>query len=192
MDLQTYRKCAAKTESLPSSISYSSLLASGVLVAIEDLTTILDSIKKNMFYNRPLMQDSNIKTVLNNTKDLLNILSTQESFEKDSTIEDTQVIRVVHSMIGAITEAAGELPSLVNATLEGRSLDHINLNEEYGDILWYVDRGLDSVGVTIEQSLDTNIDKLSLRYPEGHFDDERANVRNLDGEREILSLIEQK
>lgn len=189
MDLQTYRKCAAKTESLPESITCSHSLVSGILVSLEELTNILDSIKKNMFYKRSLMEEADIKCSLQNISSLLQDLSKGDITTQDVSVIDVQQIRVLHSMIGIITESAGELPSLVNSVIKEGNLDHVNLNEEYGDVMWYIDRGLDSIGTSIEQSLDININKLSARYPEGHFDNERAINRSLDVEREILDTL---
>lgn len=190
MDFQTYRLCAAKTESVPEKINVPHKLLTPLLVSLEQLTTIIDSIKKNMFYNRQLIADEDIKNILLNIGSLLLDLSKQENISSDlKTIDNQTNIRILHSMIGVITETAGELPPLIESSLNNQDLDTINLNEEYGDVFWYIDRGLDAINCTVGQSLDINIDKLSKRYPQGHFDNERANNRDLLSEREILNQL---
>jgi NTP pyrophosphatase (non-canonical NTP hydrolase) len=41
---------------------------------------------------------------------------------------------------------------------------------ELGDIMWYVAQATQALGISMEEVLDTNITKLSKRYPEGTFD----------------------
>jgi NTP pyrophosphatase (non-canonical NTP hydrolase) len=41
---------------------------------------------------------------------------------------------------------------------------------ELGDIMWYVAQATQSLGISMEEVLDTNIRKLSKRYPKGTFD----------------------
>ncbi|MCB1711444.1 MAG: hypothetical protein KDH96_02845 [Candidatus Riesia sp.] len=190
MDFESYRKCAAKTESVPDSISVPNNLLSPLLLSIAQLTDIVDSIKKNMFYKKQLMTSEEITNVLLNVSSLLSDLSKQTNIANgNKIINDTTSIKLLHSMVGVITETAGELPPLITSLLKKQDLDVINLNEEYGDVMWYIDRGLDAMNCTVGQSLDINIDKLSKRYPQGHFDSERANKRDLLSEREVLNQL---
>ena len=41
---------------------------------------------------------------------------------------------------------------------------------ELGDIMWYVAQATQALGISMEEVLDTNITKLSKRYPAGTFD----------------------
>ena len=45
-----------------------------------------------------------------------------------------------------------------------------HLQKELGDIMWYVAQATQSLGISMEEVLDTNIQKLSKRYPAGTFD----------------------
>ena len=41
---------------------------------------------------------------------------------------------------------------------------------ELGDIMWYVAQATQALDISMEDVLDTNIRKLSKRYPDGTFD----------------------
>jgi NTP pyrophosphatase (non-canonical NTP hydrolase) len=101
-----------------------------------------------------------------------------------SRINDS-MIRVLHASLGLTTET-GELVDQVKKHLfYGKELDVVNIKEELGDTLWYVNILLDVFGWTIEEIMQTNHEKLAKRYGNS-FSEERANVRDLDKEREIL------
>ena len=41
--------------------------------------------------------------------------------------------------------------------------------EELGDVMWYIALTATGLGVTLEEIATYNIEKLSRRYPTGHF-----------------------
>lgn len=57
-----------------------------------------------------------------------------------------------------------------------KDLDKEHLKKEIGDVMWYVAMICESVGFDIDGVLQTNVDKLKARYPEG-FDTYLANHR---------------
>lgn len=48
-----------------------------------------------------------------------------------------------------------------------------DLEDELGDVLWYVAESAKAIGVTLEEVAQRNIDKLRKRYPQG-FDADRS------------------
>ena len=48
--------------------------------------------------------------------------------------------------------------------------DYQKAGEEFWPKYWYVAQATQSLGISMEEVLDTNIRKLSKRYPEGTFD----------------------
>lgn len=182
MNLQQYRECASKTESIPSDISIDINNLTAILQIIEIASNMLDKYKKQMFYKREMSEN-----IINNGLNEINRIVWNHQADTESlTISDQKVIRMLHSMVGTITETGGEIAPLITQLIQTGDTDIVNLKEEYGDVVWYIDRGLDAVGQTIDQCLDVNIEKLSARYPNGFFENIRANVRDLEVERTIL------
>jgi NTP pyrophosphatase (non-canonical NTP hydrolase) len=63
---------------------------------------------------------------------------------------------------------AGELMEVLKKHLyQERPLDTDRLSNELGDILWYVARVADGLGLDLSLVAMANIEKLQLRYPDG-------------------------
>lgn len=78
-----------------------------------------------------------------------------------------------------LTGEAGEVADLVKKGIfheKGIDLEH--LQKELGDVMWYIAMICDSCGLDMECVMETNIEKLKARYPEG-FDTFRANHREV-------------
>ena len=92
---------------------------------------------------------------------------------------------LLHATMGISTEA-GELLDVVKKHIfYGKPLDIHNIHEEIGDILWYVSILLEWSGATYEEVMETNIDKLRVRYPE-KFSSDKALKRDLATEQAVL------
>jgi NTP pyrophosphatase (non-canonical NTP hydrolase) len=91
----------------------------------------------------------------------------------------------MHSAFGCATESGEILDAIKKAIFYGRNLDEINLREEYGDLLWYIQLGLNALGLTIDDVVQTNMSKLIARYGD-KFSSEKAVNRDLTTERKIL------
>jgi len=90
-----------------------------------------------------------------------------------------------HMLMGMATEI-GELIDVFKKNLAyNKPIDWVNVQEEIGDLMFYVGSFCRMHGFDLEKILDTNIQKLIARYPE-KFTKENAINRNLDKEREIL------
>lgn len=57
---------------------------------------------------------------------------------------------------------------------KGIDLEH--LKKECGDVMWYIAMICEACGFNLDDVMQTNIDKLIARYPNG-FDSYRANHR---------------
>jgi NTP pyrophosphatase (non-canonical NTP hydrolase) len=94
----------------------------------------------------------------------------------------------IHMSLGMVTET-GELSDCFKKNLAyNKPLDWIHIQEELGDLLWYISGFCNINGLNIENILDINIKKLTARYPD-RFTSENAINRNLDKEREILETL---
>jgi len=98
---------------------------------------------------------------------------------------ETKDLDNIHMVFGIVTEA-GELADVFKKYLAyKKEPDWINIEEEIGDLLWYV-AGLCTINnLDFEKILEKNVTKLRARYPE-KFTEENANNRDLEKERQIL------
>lgn len=93
--------------------------------------------------------------------------------------------RLIHYVLGVGTEA-GELQDAVKRCVAyNKPLDKINIKEEIGDVLWYLARLCSLTGLTLEECMERNIEKLRARYGE-KFTEFAALNRDLDKERKVL------
>lgn len=102
--------------------------------------------------------------------------------------KSTQIIRLDHAAKGLCTEA-GEFTDALKKHVEyGNKLDLINLEEELGDLLWYVALACNALNVSLGEVMALNIKKLhgkTGRYKD-QFTSEEASVRDLERERRVL------
>lgn len=75
----------------------------------------------------------------------------------------------LHGMVGEI----GELHSLYQKEYQGHKWDEEHAKKELGDLLWFIAEYCTANGWDLEDIMQTNIDKLKARYPEG-FEAERS------------------
>ena len=65
---------------------------------------------------------------------------------------------------------AGECAEIVKKALfQGHEVNKDKMIEELGDVMWYIALTATGLGVTLEEIATYNIEKLSRRYPTGHF-----------------------
>ena len=95
------------------------------------------------------------------------------------------VIRLLHGGMGISTEAGEFLDVLKKHIFYGKEIDYVNLSEELGDALFYIALCMDVLGISFEDVMEKNIEKLKARYPE-KFTEDKAINRDLDTERKIL------
>ena len=58
-----------------------------------------------------------------------------------------------------------------------KPLDSENVREEIGDILFYLHGIMTTLGVSLEEIIEENYNKLTQRYPKGSFSNEDAQNR---------------
>lgn len=92
---------------------------------------------------------------------------------------DIIIAQLLNGVLG-LTGEAGEVSDLVKKGIfheKGIDLEH--LKKELGDCAWYLAMICDACGFTLDDVMQTNIDKLRARYPKG-FDTYRANNKAED------------
>ncbi len=102
---------------------------------------------------------------------------------------DTQnlSVRLTHAIMGLISETGEFADQYKKWIFYGQTLDTLNLQEELGDILWYVALACNALDVEMSDIMEANIAKLRKRYSD-KFSPEDALEENRDrkAEREVL------
>jgi len=94
-------------------------------------------------------------------------------------------IRLLHASMGFATETGEFVDALKKHIFYGRPLDKTNLIEELGDMFWYLGVASDVLGISFDEIMQVNHNKLFARYSKG-FSSEEANNRDTDKERQIM------
>jgi NTP pyrophosphatase (non-canonical NTP hydrolase) len=81
--------------------------------------------------------------------------------------------RLLTAAVGMSAEA-GEFTEVVKKIIfQGKPVNEDNifhLKRELGDIMWYVAQACIGLGISLEEVIEMNVDKLKSRYPGGEFD----------------------
>lgn len=143
-----------------------------VLLA-EQIDNRLDDLKKALFYGDDLQPEPRVD---------------------EETFEDLDLTRgqkdLLHAVLGIATEA-GELMEAIEPLLyadnEHGKIDTTNLDEEMGDVYYYLMRMHDALQTDPDETMSRNLSKLLERYEHGEFNTEDALNRDTDQEREALT-----
>lgn len=72
---------------------------------------------------------------------------------------------MLHMAVGISGEAGELLDAIKKHAIYQKELDFANVKEEAGDILFYLTGLLNDVGITLNECIEANREKLSKRYP---------------------------
>lgn len=151
------------------------------------LTNLL---KKKMFYGTPITRDD-MKRALQGVKAHVEDVENELAID-ENTAEQTKVSkRVLHGIIGNITETGELAEAGVKALLANGISDSLRVNilEEIGDGNWYDSPIIAELGSSLDEVYTRNINKLAVRYPNQVFSNASANNRDLDAEwKELLTV----
>lgn len=143
------------------------------LASTQMSTSLADKVKKALFYGKEPLWDAAQIAFVEDQKGLA-----------DHVKKDAVPVDVVHSVLGIITEG-GELAEAVAKAFFTGDLDEVNLDEEMGDILWYIAMFCHHRDIDFDSLMERNINKLRTRFPD-KFTQEKAINRDLEAEREQL------
>lgn len=184
MNLDQFVTDAIQTESRIEKVTINPKVFTHVATAIVALGSILDQMKKHIFYKKPY-NVSQLNDHLNNADQAIHNLKHEFVHDWPRTPKEKPLEvnpRYFHAIVGTVTEAV-ELLEILN--LNTSEIDTVNLLEEFSDINWYQAIGIDEAGGTFDQVLNNVIAKLRARFP-NKFNNEDAINRNLEIERAIL------
>lgn len=169
--MSDFIKDAIRTEAPADGILYSRVTLVTMLKEVVRVGNVLDDMKEATFYRRPGALEAVAKYTDENPIALAGLAGWPNQ-------------RVLHAVLGCITEAAEMAEALIKQ-LETGEFDETNMLEESGDLLWYLAIMFDELGTSFDTEQNRVIAKLKQRFPE-KFTDEAANNRDLDAERKVL------
>ena len=184
MNHQQYQENCLKTASNPDqSAMYNGSLLWQTIRLASLVGALMDLVKKQIFYGSKKVKEEDIDAKVAEIAGSLRGLQ----LVRNSPVERRQIgadLQILHSIVGCVGEA-GEMAEAALKLLAGQDIK-TNLEEEFGDNMYYLAIGMKYLGVTQEQVFDSNMAKLSTRYPEGYFSLDRAENRDLDAEKAAL------
>ena len=83
---------------------------------------------------------------------------------------------LINSVMGLCGESGEAIDIVKKWMAQGHELDKEHLAKELGDIAWYLAEAATALEIPLEDILQSNIDKLKQRYPEG-FETKRSQMR---------------
>lgn len=84
---------------------------------------------------------------------------------------------LVHLALGISGEAGEVLDAIKKAAIYNKPLDRENIIEELGDLEFYMEGLRQAIGVTREEVIEANVQKLGKRYASGKYSDKQAQDR---------------
>jgi len=86
---------------------------------------------------------------------------------------------IIWNAIGLAGEAGEVVDHIKKAIFHRHGLDTAKVQEELGDLLWYVAGLCTQLGLSLDNVMDGNIKKLEQRYPGGFSVEDSKNRHNL-------------
>jgi NTP pyrophosphatase (non-canonical NTP hydrolase) len=106
-----------------------------------------------------------------------------------SRFDNIYILRILHGCMGLSTEVGELTDNLKKFLFYGKNFDVINMEEEMGDIFWYMAILTHAMGRdNFQRMMQVNIDKLEFRYG-NKFSEYDALNRDTDSERKILEQL---
>lgn len=83
---------------------------------------------------------------------------------------------MMRNAVYGLNGESGEVIDLLKKhEFQGHDLDRDKLIDEAGDVAWYLALLASALGVTLEEIMQKNVDKLKKRYPDGFDKDKSIN-----------------
>lgn len=177
LEEKKYAELAGKTESIPVDgiERLRSVLGNVEFLLMNDMHLAAlhaDALKRYIFYGNDFLVKKDA--------------GTKERFEEnEKNICNIQMLRLIHYLLGMISEIGEVCDSLHGVFNNGKELDKVNLLEELGDQKWYMAIVCNVLGTDLEQVGIANIRKLAARHGD-KFSNQDVSKRDLSTEREIL------
>lgn len=111
-----------------------------------------------------------IEALILNDGVIMNFNEYQELAGRTEKPLPTEIERLVHAALGLSTEVGEFTTPIKAAAIYGKPMDLTNIQEELGDILWYVALAANAIGWSLNSIARQNIEKLKVRFPDAYSD----------------------
>lgn len=188
-DINKLAKVAIRTESVVPDLNgqVENLKAALELVAIAG--GILDQVKRKIFYGaKGDYNHIKLNALVDRLVQIDTFAFTGDEMQHNNVEQRVDVnTRIVHGIVGSVTETAEMAEALVEYLNTG-AIDAVNLVEEIFDSRWYALILQDELNVSDKDGFELLIAKLSARYGD-RFSDVAAVIRDIGTEREVMERI---
>ena len=92
---------------------------------------------------------------------------------------DNKEERLHHAVFG-LTSESGEVAGILQKVYQGHEFDKEHIKKELGDCLWMIAEACEALDLDMDDVMQTNIDKLKARYPEGFSADRSLHRKEGD------------
>lgn len=96
----------------------------------------------------------------------------QEKAMRTAAASDSGAL-LLNGVMGLNGEAGECIDIMKKYLFQGHELDEEKLMDELSDVMWYAAITASGLGVTLDEVMEHNVEKLKKRYPDG-FDKERS------------------
>lgn len=93
------------------------------------------------------------------------------------------VERLLTAAVGLCAESGEFTEVIKKMVFQGKPFNDDNREHliiELGDLMWYVAQATQALGISMDEVLETNVNKLKKRYPGGEFDIHMSENRSAD------------
>lgn len=104
-------------------------------------------------------------------------------------VETASLSGIVHAALGIGGESGEILDHVKKVAYNHRELDVNHLVAEIGDVMWYINMMLVTLGVDWSTVLEKNIAKLETRYPDLRYDPNRSLNRDVIAEKAAMDAV---
>jgi hypothetical protein len=100
-------------------------------------------------------------------------------------------LELLHAILGLISEGGELLTMFMDRITANKPIDRVNAKEEAGDILWFAQLLIKSLGATPEELQAMNIKKLFKRFGD-KYSDLAGTVRDTEAEHALLHAVDKE
>ena len=96
--------------------------------------------------------------------------------------QNSEMHRLLTAAVGMSAEGGEFLEIVKKMIFQGKPYNDDNVRHlkiELGDVLWYVAQACMALDISLDEITDMNIDKLSKRFPDGHFSEYYSENREV-------------